>query len=192
MTMLKMAPRPGRVYYSLNLREHRKLDTPHNPCVEDPNYSFTTCIKESLSQQTGCRLRWDTLSDQRRQECTALKQYQAILQGYKYLLGASMSKIFTRTGCFRPCKYKEYVLVEGPIQSDFISYSYFNVEFWMTSTEMTILTEILVYPWTSLMAEFGGTFSLFLGLSVMALWDGIEKLANVIKKMSNIRIIVNS
>ena len=54
--MQKCAPRSGSVYYSLALREHRKLDTPHNPCVDDPDYSFTTCVKESLSRKTGCRL----------------------------------------------------------------------------------------------------------------------------------------
>ena len=34
--------------------------------------------------------------------------------------------------------------------------------------------ELLVYPWTSLVAEFGGTLSLFLGLSFMSLWDGVH------------------
>ena len=48
MTRILLTPRSGRVYYSLNVREHRKLNTPHNPCVEEPDYSFTTCVKESL------------------------------------------------------------------------------------------------------------------------------------------------
>ena len=37
--------------------------------------------------------------------------------------------------------------------------------------------KVLVYPWTSLVAEFGGTLGLFLGLSAMTLWDGLEWIA---------------
>ena len=73
------------------------------------------------------------------------------------------------------------MVVEGPIESPLSAYSYFNLALWMMSTDITVLTEIPVYPWTSLMAEFGGTFSLFFGLSLMTLWDGIEILKNVFK-----------
>ena len=73
-------------------------------------------------------------------------------------------------------------MVEGPIESDFTKYSYFSVDLWMISTDITILTEILVYPWTSLMAEFGGTFSLFFGLSLMSIWNGMKMMiAHIIR-----------
>ena len=32
--------------------------------------------------------------------------------------------------------------------------------------------EAWVYPWTSPVAEFGGTLGLFLGFSFMTVWDG--------------------
>ena len=178
---LTLTPRSGRVYYSLALREYRNMDTPKNPCVEDRNYSFITCIKESLSKDMCCRLPWDTLSDQNRPECSTLQQHQAFGSEYETISLASMSEIFTRTGCQKPCKYREYVAVEGPIESLLVTYSYFSVDLWMTSTDITILTEILVYPWTSLIAEFGGTFGLFFGLSMMTLWDEMEKLAKIMK-----------
>ena len=31
----------------------------------------------------------------------------------------------------------------------------------------------VIYPWTSLVAEFGGALGLFLGISFMSLWEGI-------------------
>ena len=34
--------------------------------------------------------------------------------------------------------------------------------------------KVLIYPWTSLVAEFGGTLGLFLGFSAMTLWDCLE------------------
>ena len=42
----------------------------------------------------------------------------------------------------------------------------------VASPSTTVQTEALLYPWTSLVAEFGGTLGLFLGVSIMTLWDG--------------------
>ena len=179
--MLTLTQLPGRVYYSLAIKEHRKLDTQNDPCVEEPGYSFTTCVKESLSRKTGCRPPWDTLSDQGRAECTTLQQYRNFTRVYENIVLASMSVIINKTGCNKPCRYREYVVVEGPVESVMEAYSYFSVDLWLSSTDITILTDIPVYPWTSLIAEFGGTFSLFFGLSMMTLWDGVEKLAKIIK-----------
>ena len=36
------------------------------------------------------------------------------------------------------------------------------------------------YPWPSLVAEFGGTLSLFLGVSFMTLWDAGEVLKRAV------------
>ena len=92
-----------------------------------------------------------------------------------------MREIITKTACQKPCRYREYVLVDGPSEYARAAYSYFSVELYVASTDVTVLTEILVYPWTSLIAEFGGTFSLFFGLSMMNIWGGMENLAGVIK-----------
>ena len=39
--------------------------------------------------------------------------------------------------------------------------------------------EKLIYPMSSLVAEFGGTLSLFLGFSFISLWDNID----ILKKL---------
>jgi hypothetical protein len=46
-----------------------------------------------------------------------------------------------------------------------------------TSYDIVVETEELLFPLTSLVAEFGGTLGLFLGFSFMALWDGAAQLA---------------
>jgi hypothetical protein len=52
-----------------------------------------------------------------------------------------------------------------------------------SSYDIVVETEELVFPFTSLVAEFGGTLGLFLGFSFMALWDNVETLLEVIKKL---------
>ena len=37
--------------------------------------------------------------------------------------------------------------------------------------------------WTSLVAEFGGTLSLFLGFSFMTLWEGVEVMARTVSRI---------
>ena len=46
----------GCLYYFklLNRVPYNLLDTSLDPCVEDSNYSFTTCVKESRSRKIGC------------------------------------------------------------------------------------------------------------------------------------------
>ena len=42
---------------------------------------------------------------------------------------------------------------------------------WALSENTRVATEQLVYPVSSLIAEFGGTLSLFLGVSFVTIWD---------------------
>ena len=51
------------------------------------------------------------------------------------------------------------------------------------SPHVRVETETLVYPFSSLVAEFGGVLGLFLGVFFMTLWDGIETLAALGKKI---------
>ena len=39
-----------------------------------------------------------------------------------------------------------------------------------------IETEELIYPWQSLVAEFGGALGLFLGFSFMTVWDSVVQI----------------
>ena len=46
-----------------------------------------------------------------------------------------------------------------------------SVAFWAASSKTQIEEEVLLYPFTSLIAEFGGSFGLFLGFSFLAMND---------------------
>ena len=129
-----------------------------------------------FSRAAGCRLPWDSLSDQSRPVCTSLHQFEHFARQYDAMRDASMRQILNITRCQKPCSYKKYVLISGPLEAAYTAYSHFSVELWMVTTDITSLTETLIYPWTSLVAEFGGTLGLFLGFSFMTLWDGLATL----------------
>ena len=60
------------------------------------------------------------------------------------------------------------------ISSLVTNHSFFSL--WAVSNSTLVETEHLIYPWTSLVAEFGGALGLFLGVSLMTIWDGIHLL----------------
>ena len=55
-----------------------------------------------------------------------------------------------------------------------------------TSHSLTVYsTEELIYPASSLVAEFGGTLSLFLGFSFISLWDNFSTLKRLFVLFNN-------
>ena len=71
--------------------------------------------------------------------------------------------------------YKRYTLLGGhKMKSDNYTFSLLAV-----SGTTRVENKKLIYPISSLMVEFFGTLSLFLGLSFISLWDNID----ILKKL---------
>ena len=116
----------------------------------------------SFSRAAGCRLPWDSLSDQSRPVCTSLHQFEHFARQYDAMRDASMRQILNLTRCQKPCSYKKYVLISGPLEAAYTAYSHFSVELWMVTTDITSLTETLIYPWTGKNVEFPLIENIFL------------------------------
>ena len=82
------------------------------------------------------------------------------------------------TGCLKPCQYRKYHFVGGKERVS-LDADRFVFSLWAVSKKTTIKTEQLIYPITSLVADFGGTLGLFLGFSFIALWDNLPLLSKV-------------
>ena len=71
--------------------------------------------------------------------------------------------VFERTRCKKPCHYRKYSFIGDMTPTTFEMKNRLTFSLWATSKETSVETEVLVYPLASLVAEFGGTLSLFLG-----------------------------
>ena len=115
-----------------------------------------------------------------------MEQYKKFEHLYAkiYKKGGQTIEDKKHTGCVKPCHFREYRMVDVPDVSMNMANSTFKSYFGLlfVSTETIFEEEILVYPWTSLVAEFGGTLGLFLGFSFMMLWDGAALVATLAGK----------
>ena len=86
----------------------------------------------------------------------------------------NIAKIAKR--CHKPCYYNHYMFVgeKGTFAANerVPGSMLFGVE--SADDYISIESEELVYPWTSLVAEIGGTLGLFVGFSFIMVWDGVE------------------
>ena len=64
------------MYYQFSLTEHEELNTPEDPCNEDKNYIYGSCIKQFITDKVGCRSRWDEWSNNNVDYCTTTEQYR--------------------------------------------------------------------------------------------------------------------
>ena len=59
LTLEDQSENPQHVWLYVRAVYHSLLDRPGHRCQQDPLYSFTACIRNSLARRVGCRLPWD-------------------------------------------------------------------------------------------------------------------------------------
>ena len=103
------------------------------------------------------------------------REYDSI----KQLAVLESEEISSVTGCLKPCHYKKYILLGERSATSFKSEHYI-FSLWAVSSKTRVETEELIYPMSTLVAEFGGTLGLFLGFSFISVWDNFSTLKKCI------------
>ena len=164
-------------YYKVTVTKHKKLNLNHKPCEDDPKYNFNSCIKETLSQKVGCRFPLDKQGGQEMEMCSTASQYRQYNEIYQNLMTADMQEIVDITGCKKPCTYNEYKFTSSTPDEDprsTIPSGQIYIALWAVSRTTQVEEEVLLYPFLSLVSDFGGALGLFLGFSFMTLWQEIK------------------
>ena len=65
-----------KIYYKISATQHMEMNVPEDPCVEDDQYNFGVCVKESLARRVGCRPSWDVWSDQKVRNCKEIDKHR--------------------------------------------------------------------------------------------------------------------
>ena len=158
--------------HRITLTKQKKLNLQRSPCNEDPVYSFTTCVKEQLSQRIWCRLPWDKWTDQSHRICESENEFKQFEKNYTSFGLAEFYDILEAVGCKKPCAYNEFKFVYSSPEE--VPELPGQVILWPASKRTQIEEEVLLYPFTSFLAEFGGALGLFLGFSFLTIWQEIR------------------
>ena len=143
------------------------------PCESSESYSFTSCIKNSISRKIGCRMEWDSWSSKDIPLCSTLEQLEGFDKEYFALLKLHQQTLVRNTGCLIPCSYNDYKLATEPKKFAWET-QLLQLEF--SRPDLLERTEQLLYPIDSFISEFGGALGLFLGFSCIMIWDAVESL----------------
>ena len=130
-------------------------------CNTDENYNFGDCVRQKIVESQGCQTPWDMRPEDDMPKCSNVSSMRAF---YTQVFHSSEEEFSKLTGCLPPCTFTQYSLIDSfsPIwmnESDFvISYAF---------TDLVTEEEVLLFPFDSLVSEFGGALGLFLGFSFL-------------------------
>ena len=153
------------VYYQM-------MDKPDHRCQLASSYSFTNCVKASLSKHIGCGMPWDQQYHQGNlPNCTRMDQlfeYDKMYSNFQYW---EEDKVISFTGCPRPCSFTQYGLAAPAIE---VNHDTMGLEMFLSRTKIEKRTEDLMLSKEAFVSQFGGALGLFIGFSFMSLWDVMQ------------------
>ena len=84
-----------------------------------------------------------------------------------------------------PCQYLTYSLAEELTYSSgiFGADNSTVFELYLGKNTVKIREEVLLYPFETLVAEYGGTLGLFCGFSFLLIWDGLVDMILLLRGM---------
>ena len=145
-------------------------------CNTDENYNHNQCVRNSLSLKIGCKYPWDaTDTENNYQTCNTTSQLEDYWKFiYPKMYYANAMELTKVTGCQIPCHFTQFSIVGTPEEYDIQDSPLIELSY--TSTHLTESREVWLYPFDSLVSEFGGALGLFLGFSFLGLLDVIQSL----------------
>ena len=142
-------------------------------CNPDEEYNFENCVRQKIVESQGCTTPWDQRPADKQPKCTNISNMKAFEYYYNQVIFAPERELKELTGCPLPCTYTHYSLIDSPT-INWGNDSAFVIQYALT--DLVTEEEVLLFPFDSLVSEFGGALGLFLGfsflgaLSMMQIW----------------------
>ena len=102
-------PLRTEVWGTFTMVQKTNLDRQTSPCVEDPSYSFTHCMKQYVAKKARCHLDWvDTSASDDHGTCVTVDQVQQYSNALSTISKLSWTQMVNVSGCNGKCSYKQY------------------------------------------------------------------------------------
>ena len=130
-----------------------------------------------VARNAGCKPPWFSWSAPDIDECETLQNFSRYKM-HEDIYDYDLEFITKKTGCLKPCKFREY-LIAG-VTSKLRNYSLVDLngkyctQFIIASSILNKKKETYVYPAISFVSEIGGSLGLFVGFSFLSIWDWFD------------------
>ena len=146
------------------------------PWQEIQKFALKLCSQEKIPVPTALTVLTNFISV----VCAFKVVSSTLSREYDLIFGnlgiAESEEVTNVTGCLKPCHFKKYIFLGDRTPSSFKSDEHYIFSMWAVSSKIKVETEQLIYPLSTLVAEFGGTLGLFLGFSFISVWDNFDLL----------------
>ena len=164
------------VVHEINRKEVTYLSDPRTPCQSKPREEdMNTCIQNHIENKMRCQLPWHA-EKTTLPKCTESGQYGDFLGSYEEIASLDEFAIARMTCCLPSCKISEFTLniinrIAVNVSEGEVKY---NGYFYYPGSRYTQKVYHYTYDFTSYIADAGGLVGLFLGYSMLSIYDMIK------------------
>ena len=167
------------------------------PCVEDPSYSRSMCWRKCFFDSLNCSvLKEGDRTNDNKPDCRAIdiSWYQRAFMDFTVTAEFDESDSIRHykypCSCPRPCVMDRYSMF---VRSSFMTTTVSGIKLKLSFTPvMRIIETTVTYDLIDLMADIGGFLGLFVGYSILSVFDDIKALAMRILKTRTSKVTGSS
>ena len=164
-----------KTVHEINGKEVSYLNDPRTPCQSKPRgEEMNTCIQHYIENMMGCQLPWHN-DMTNMPKCTDNARYQAFLGAYDEIVSLDGFSIAKKTGCLPSCIRNEFTMNVLSRMSYPDEGAQYNSYFYYPGGRYHQKVFYYTYDFTSYIADIGGLVGLFLGFSMLSIYDEIKR-----------------
>ena len=103
---------------SFTVRQKTSINRDHFPCVEDPGYSYTSCMFNYISTVAGCHLDWFSSADLPNDlpRCSTREEIFKYSNKLMWACTTAFTKLSAESGCQPRCLVRKFHFAKRPLE----------------------------------------------------------------------------
>lgn len=181
----------------VNKKKRTNINYPKGRCQEDPNWDVIRCVEEYIIRTIGCTYPWiiravshvtlfgfkkagqiDHLCHCQNLEgvrnCSTREDFTKLLGAHGTLLNTSPSKLPKLTGCPPPCTLNDFAIATRDVNFGGVIGNSTGITYYLGTTNLEVTKETWLYDVNNLIGEIGGSLGLFLGASLLTIFEVVQ------------------
>ncbi|XP_059096265.1 acid-sensing ion channel 5-like [Tigriopus californicus] len=159
----------------VNKKKRTNINYPKGRCQEDPNWDIIRCIEEYIIRKIGCTYPWILRANlDGVKNCSTREEFGKLLGVHGAILNTSPSKLPKLTGCPPPCTLNDFAIATRDVNFGGVIGNSTGITYYLGTTNLEVTKETWLYDVNNLIGEIGGSLGLFLGASLLTIFEVVQ------------------